>query len=51
MYAIETAIKENGLPSVAEKPLGYIVDQGLYGEWMTDLPATTSATSETHWKM
>lgn len=47
VYAIETAIKENGLPSVAEKPLGYIVDQGLYGEWMTDLPATTSATTET----
>ncbi|GFH45687.1 hypothetical protein CTEN210_02161 [Chaetoceros tenuissimus] len=47
VYAIETAIKENGLPSVAEKPLGYIVDQGLYGEWMTDLPATTSTTTET----
>lgn len=47
VYAIETAIKENGLPSVAEKPLGYIVDQGLYGEWMTDLPATTSTTPDT----
>lgn len=47
VYAIETAIKESGLPSVAEKPLGYIVDQGLYGEWMTDLPATTSTTPDT----
>lgn len=47
VYAIETAIKENGLPSVAEKPLGYIVDQGLYGEWMTDLPATTSTSTST----
>lgn len=47
VYAIENAIKENGLPSVAEKPLGYIVDQGLYGEWMTDLPATTSTTPDT----
>ncbi len=40
VYAIENAAKENGLPSVAKQPLGYIVDQGLYGEWITqDVPA------------
>ncbi len=39
VYAIENAIKENGLPSVAQKPLGYIVDRGLYGEFVTtDIP-------------
>ena len=36
VYAIENAAKINGLPSVAERPLGYIVDQGLYGEWIAD---------------
>jgi len=35
VYAIENAVKVHGLPSIAEKPLGYIVDQGLYGEWVT----------------
>ena len=39
VYAIENAVKENGLPSIADKPLGYIADQGLYGEWITtDIP-------------
>jgi hypothetical protein len=38
VYAIEKAAKENGLPSAAEKPLGYIVNQGVYGEWVTTLP-------------
>jgi len=41
VYAIETAAKANGLPTIAERPLGYIVDQGLYGEWMTDIPASS----------
>mmetsp|Transcript_5194 Transcript_5194/g.7936 ORF Transcript_5194/g.7936 Transcript_5194/m.7936 type:complete len:500 (+) Transcript_5194:109-1608(+) len=44
VYAIETAAKVNGLPTVAERPLGYIVDQGLYGEWMTDIPASSEST-------
>eukprot|EP00557_Chaetoceros_sp_GSL56_P010015 CAMPEP_0176478194 /NCGR_PEP_ID=MMETSP0200_2-20121128/1052_1 /TAXON_ID=947934 /ORGANISM="Chaetoceros sp., Strain GSL56" /LENGTH=412 /DNA_ID=CAMNT_0017874107 /DNA_START=326 /DNA_END=1564 /DNA_ORIENTATION=- len=36
VYAIESAAKENGLPSISEKPLGYIVDQGMYGDWVTE---------------
>jgi hypothetical protein len=36
VYAIENAAKENGLPSISERPLGYIVDEGLYGEWVTE---------------
>ena len=53
VYAIENAVKENGLPSIADKPLGYIADQGLYGEWITtDIPdfegnMSASATSTT----
>jgi len=35
VYAIENAAKENGLPTVAQKPLGYIIDRGPYGEWDT----------------
>jgi len=41
VYAIENALKENGLPTIAERPLGYIVDQGMYGEWMTDVPVSS----------
>lgn len=40
VYAIETAAKENGMPSIREKPLGYILDKGLEGEWMTSLPSS-----------
>jgi hypothetical protein len=53
VYAIENAVKENGLPSIADKPLGYIADQGLYGEWITtDIPdfegnMSTTVTSTT----
>ncbi len=38
VYAIENAAKEKGLPSVARKPLGYVVNQGPYGEWVTTSP-------------
>lgn len=38
VYAIENAAKENGIPSIAEKPLGYIVNQGKFGEWVTTSP-------------
>lgn len=38
VYAIENAAKENGLPTIAEKPLGYIVDQGPFGEFVTTIP-------------
>jgi|AntRauTorckE5430_2_1112549.scaffolds.fasta_scaffold01158_1 hypothetical protein len=48
VYAIENAIKENGLPTIAERPLGYIVDQGLYGEWMTDVPVSSETSEQTH---
>jgi hypothetical protein len=46
VYAIETAAKANGLPTIAERPLGYIVDQGLYGEWMTDDRPASSENAE-----
>ncbi len=38
IYAIENAAKEKGIPSIAEKPLGYIVNQGKFGEWVTTSP-------------
>merc|ERR1711971_1352758 len=38
VYAIENAAKENGLPTIAEKPLGYIVDQGPFGQFVTTIP-------------
>jgi hypothetical protein len=51
VYAIENAVKENGLPSIADKPLGYIADRGPYGEWITtdipDFEGNMSATSTT----
>ena len=44
VYAIENAIAERGLPDVAETPLGYVVDQGVYGEWInTDVPRYDNA--------
>ena len=38
VFAIENAAIEAGLPSIAQKPLGYIVNQGPYGEWVTTSP-------------
>ena len=35
VYAIESAARENGLPGVAAKPLGYIVNEGPFGQWVT----------------
>ena len=40
VYAIETAAKETGMPSIREKPLGYILDKGLEGEWASKLPSS-----------
>ncbi len=40
VYAIE-----NAAPIIAQKPLGYIVDRGPYGEWVTSLPDSESAKS------
>jgi len=37
IYAIEKAGRDNNLQPL-EKPLGYILDQGQYGEWVTELP-------------
>lgn len=44
VYAIENAAKEKGLPTIAEKPLGYIVDQGAFGEFVTTAPENTKPT-------
>lgn len=41
VYAIE-----NATPTIRQKPLGYIVDQGLYGEWVTSLPESFDAKSD-----
>lgn len=45
VYAIENAAKENGLPSISERPLGYIVDEGLYGEWVTEPPVEKTSSN------
>lgn len=37
ILAIESSAKDNDLGPV-QKPLGYIADQGVYGEWVTEDP-------------
>lgn len=37
ILAIESSAKDNNLGPV-QKPLGYIADQGVYGEWVTEDP-------------
>lgn len=43
IYAIEKAARDYNLGPLKE-PLGYILDQGLYGEWTTEAPV--AATNE-----
>ena len=45
IFAIEKAGRDNNLRP-ADKPLGYILDEGLFGEWSKELPAdpTTEGT-------
>jgi len=35
VYAIENAAREEGLDAL-ERPVGYVLDKGLYGEWSLD---------------
>lgn len=44
VYAIEKAGKEYNLGPLRQ-PLGYILDEGPYGEWTTDVPANAKQTS------
>eukprot|EP00541_Cyclophora_tenuis_P011759 CAMPEP_0116552460 /NCGR_PEP_ID=MMETSP0397-20121206/6504_1 /TAXON_ID=216820 /ORGANISM="Cyclophora tenuis, Strain ECT3854" /LENGTH=374 /DNA_ID=CAMNT_0004077423 /DNA_START=1 /DNA_END=1125 /DNA_ORIENTATION=- len=45
IFAIEKAGRDNGL-STLQKPLGYILDQGMYGEWTTKDPPPGSILSQ-----
>jgi hypothetical protein len=50
IYAIESTVKENNLQPL-QQPLGYILDDGVYGSWSkvmaTDSAPTTSMSSTT----
>jgi hypothetical protein len=46
IHAIEQAGRQHNLEPLS-KPVGYILDQGLYGQWTTEMPTDVTTTTTT----